>query len=297
LISLFLHSHAKRQVVVGGLPLFRALRDAPYGAVGGALSRALFCLLLVASSSAASRAHDLWIEPSTFHPQADDLVKLALRLGHPSAPELVPRTDSSIERFEVLRREEGGATTSIEPQGLEGLDPAGIFRPRASGDYTVVYVSRPSYLELPAERFESYLRQEGLDGIAALRARRGETGASGREAFSRSIKSLLVMPGGALRDQPRGLPLELVLTAADSWAGSARMHLLFEGRPLAGVLVEAMRLGHDQVEAAARSDSDGAVELAIGAGAWLITAVHAEASSSPEADWRSWWASLTFETP
>lgn len=243
-------------------------------------------------------AHILWIVPSTFHPEAHGLVKIALRLGMPSKPDALPRVRSSIERFLVFCGEEGeGEAEGFEPQGLEGLDPAGIFRPAETGPCTIVYASHPTPLDPPLEagKFESYLEDEGLEPVLAYRAQHGESGLPGREAFSRSIKSLLAAPGYALRDRVRGLPLELVLENEDVAKGRIELQLLFRGKPLAQALVKVHRFGQDDVVTEARTGENGDVELQIGPGQWLISAVHAERSDAPEIDWRSWWASLTFE--
>jgi hypothetical protein len=44
------------------------------------------------------------------------------------------------------------------------------------------------------------LKEEGLDAVAALRARRNETGARARELFARCAKSL-ILAGAATADQ------------------------------------------------------------------------------------------------
>ena len=40
-------------------------------------------------------------------------------------------------------------------------------------------------MELTPEKFNQYLKEEGLDAVAALRARRNQTEAKAREIFSR----------------------------------------------------------------------------------------------------------------
>ena len=51
-----------------------------------------------------------------------------------------------------------------------GARPAGGVRIDAEGTHCLIYRSRFSYLELPAQKFESYLREEGLEHVIALRA-------------------------------------------------------------------------------------------------------------------------------
>jgi len=74
------------------------------------------------------------------------------------------------------------------------------------------YQSRPKPIVLPAATFNQYLKEEGLDAITELRARRNQTGSDAREIFTRCAKSLVRygMPAGAQADRALGFTLELV---------------------------------------------------------------------------------------
>ena len=73
------------------------------------------------------------------------------------------------------------------------------------------YRSNGSYIELPADRFEDYLRQYGLDEIVTERARRGEQKKPGRERFYRYAKALLAgAQPSAAATQPLGFAYEIV---------------------------------------------------------------------------------------
>ena len=48
-------------------------------------------------------------------------------------------------------------------------DPAGMSRLQESGLQVVSFENTPTYLELPGERFNSYLQAEGLEGILEAR--------------------------------------------------------------------------------------------------------------------------------
>src|SRR5262249_18857882 len=147
-----------------------------------------------------------------------------------------------------------------------------------------------------------YLKEEGLDGVAAQRARRNETGAKARELFSRCAKSL-VLSGAASEsqgDRTLGFPLELVAERnpyAIRAGQDLPVRLTYEGRPLAGALVVAMNRLNPSEKLTARTDTDGRVRLALRRGGmWMIKAVHMiPAPSNSNADWASFWASLTFE--
>jgi uncharacterized GH25 family protein len=80
--------------------------------------------------------------------------------------------------------------------------------------------------------------------------------------------------------------------------GELTVRLLFHGRPLPGALVTAIRRRNGE-RMSVRSDSSGRARFTFPAdGAWLITSVHMTAPPRrTNADWVSYWASLTFELP
>ncbi len=187
--------------------------------------------------------------------------------------------------------------------GRAGIDPAGTLRAGANGFEVVGYRSRPTHVELPAARFDDYLRAEGLDTALAARAQQGAAAGAGREAFSRCAKAVLrVGAGGRAEgfDRRLGLPLEIVPeddpTAGDA-EGWTTFLLLHRGAPLAGARVAAIPAADPQRGRAARTGVDGRVRLPIDRpGPWLVKAVHmTPAPPGSVADWESLWATLTFE--
>lgn len=302
-------------------------RPAPWLARFATLLSVTLAILLLSLPAAA---HDLWIQPADFAPPVARPTAVELRVGVGFPGERVPRRDAHTQRFALL-----GSSGEVALTGVDGVSPAGIARLPAAGDFLLVYRSDDSAITLDAAAFEAYLKEEGLEHVSRLRAERGETGAPGRELFSRSVKSLLAIPvdgptdtdteveagAGAedgastsLHTLPAGLPLELVpeTRPADLEPGDElTLRLLLRGEPLAGAKVraewrpdgEAGGPGTSASEAstqqAERSDADGRVTLRLSrAGVWKIATVHMEAVTDEPpvpADWRSTWTSLTFE--
>src|SRR5215467_12863444 len=107
--------------------------------------------LLLAAANA--RAHDFWIEPSTFHPASGQTVAVGLRVGQDFIGDPVPRASAFIAAFAV--RQNGGAQTI---GGSDHIDPAGFFRADGGATAIVSYASTGAYIELPPAEFEDYLR-------------------------------------------------------------------------------------------------------------------------------------------
>ena len=241
-------------------------------------------------------AHDMWIEPTTFAPESGEIVGLKLKVGQDLLGDPLARDSQLIKQFIVEDSE------SRKPVvGRDGGNPAGFIRASEPGVLVVGYHSNPSTVEETAEKFNQYLKEEGLDSIAALRARRNETNSKVHELFSRCAKSLVFAApaSGAQGDRVLGFPLELVAERnpyAIRAGEDLPVRLTYESRPLAGALVIAMNRQNPSEKLSARTGSDGRVRLHLRPGGmWLVKAVHmVPAPASTNADWQSYWASLTF---
>jgi uncharacterized GH25 family protein len=247
-------------------------------------------------------AHDFWIEPTSFRPDVGSVVGLSLRVGQSFRGDPVPLNRDKIVKFVTVSP--AGAETPVD--GAPGRDPAGTARIAAPGYVVAGYRSSPSSLELPAEKFEAYLKEEGLERVSAVRARRGDSEKPSKEIFSRCAKALLDAGGAGTVGFDRALGFRLELTPETSpkelppsGRGTLAVRLLYEGKPLAGALVVAMNRDDPEKRLSARTDRSGRVLLALPrGGVWLVKAVHmVPAPAESGADWESLWASLTFEAP
>lgn len=256
-------------------------------------------LVIAAIASQPLLAHDMWIEPTTFSPESGEIVGLKLRVGQNLLGDPLARDSRLIREF--IAQDATGRKPVI---GRDGGNPAGFLRVAQPGLIVAGYYSNPSSVEETAEKFNQYLREEGLDAIAALRAQRKESNDPVRELFSRCAKALLLTGNPAKSDGDRMLGFALELTAERNpyilRAGEdLPLRLTFESRPLAGVLVIAINRLHRDQKISARTGTDGRVKLHLPvAGMWMVKAVHmTPAPGGTNADWQSYWASLTFELP
>jgi uncharacterized GH25 family protein len=254
----------------------------------------LLSAALLAAAPAA--AHDLWIEPSTFHPAVGARVAVRLKVGQNFVGEPLPRYDALVERF-VLSSADGDRAI----EGQDGDEPAGSIAIPSAGVHVVGYRSNNSYVSQEPQKFENYLREEGLERIVAWRAGRGENQKPSREFFARCAKALL-SSGDAPRkgfDRVLGFTLEIVPEKdPKGWQPGRELlfRLLYEGKPLPGALVMALPQRTPEKKLSGRTDQNGHVAFALPhAGVWLVKAVHMIAADGRKADWQSLWASLTFE--
>ena len=245
-------------------------------------------------------AHDQWIVPQTVGAE----LHIALRVGeHLDQAEVQTVKDpASTARFELR----SGATVRDLRGSLQaGVDPVATtpLQPSEAGTLLLAYDGATHDITLDPEKFDAYLADEGL--VVAQRARAGKPPVPGRERYSRCMKSLLVVgaPGGGVVTAPIGQELEIV-PLEDPYlltnGADLPVEIRFKGLPLAGAQVlGAHRLGADPSVSTTRvTDSAGHAAIPLnGSGDWIVAMVWMIPSTEPGADWRSYWASLTFSRP
>jgi len=239
--------------------------------------RSLSILLVaaIALSSLPLFAHDMWIEPTTFSPQPGEIVGVKLRVGQDLLGDPLPRDPALVNQFVV---EDAAGRKPVV--GRDGADPAGFVRAAAPGLLVIGYHSNPSAVELPAEKFNRYLQEEGLETIAALRAVAMKLKRAPTNSFHVARKSLVLSgtPSAAQGDRPLGFTLELVAERNPYALGADEdlpLLLTYEDRPLTGALVVAMNRLNPSEKLAARTDAAGRVRFRLRPhGMWLIKAVH-----------------------
>ncbi len=234
------------------------------------MKRLVLLMLLVAGSA---RAHDFWIEPSTFRPAVGDTVTTTLRVGEHFVGASVPRSGELIDTF-VAR----DARSERDVVGFENVDPAGLLRIDAPGSTVVGYRSKGWTHTLSATKFAQFLREEGCS------ARIGRVDRV-NERFTRYAKALLEVSSG--EDRILGFRYEIVRENASTF------RVLYEDAPLSDALVVALNREGKRVEA--RTGVDGRATLNLDEGVWLVKSVYVvRAPAGSGADWESFWASLTF---
>lgn len=267
-------------------------------------ARALAVVTSLALVTAAA-AHEFWIEPETFRPRVDQNIGIRLFVGDGFPGEPRPRDPRRLEKFVVA-----GAVWESPIPGADGEDPAGIHRFSRPGVHVLGYRSTPVQHTMEAEKFEAYLKDEGLPHIVAQRAERGESAKPGRERFSRCAKCIVSVgdPTAADTGYARTLAMPAELTPVDNpylkTAGTEyAVRLTHEGKPAPAAVVKVFCKTRPGVVLDVTTDQDGVARFTPDTpGMWLVGNVYmrpvppaADGSPNPEADWDSLWASLTFE--
>ncbi|WP_334188253.1 DUF4198 domain-containing protein [Noviherbaspirillum sp.] len=273
-----------------------------------------FPVLLAFMLSAPAAAHEFWMLPDRFSLAPGSPVRLTLHVGEYFEGDPVPFTTPYVNG---LVQYSGGKSAD-----LLGMVPAEENRPglqivpRTSGTHLVAFNSHPNQVALSGDKFHAYLREEGLDDIIKRREADGTAATPGRERYRRHVKTLLRVAGNpgdrangksdrtyATRTGQRLDIVPLADPLAQRAGGTLDFQFLFDGRPLAGVLVKAWhkkdgKPKNDQtLIIRARTDAQGKVAFSLPyAGTWMVSAVHMiPATGVPDIDWDSFWGNLTFD--
>jgi uncharacterized GH25 family protein len=264
----------------------------------------LLAVLAVMGSQLAF-AHDYWLSADPVVASPTEKVELRLHSGH----SLESLDEKAYQQTRVLKFEDvvGGKHYDLTPLTADGTTPflAAIFQ--LPGSHVVALDRSPSIAELPAAEFSAYLTEKGLDAVIADRETSQESDAPARERYQRFLKAYVQV--GLVVDltdvTETGQKLEIIpgvnpLALKPNERLPARV--LFEGQPLAGVLlIAAVRLPGGKIASLQlRTDDKGEVRIELfSPGLWLLQVVHMQRAgiSDERADWDSYWASCTFSVP
>ena len=253
--------------------------------------------LVFALLARTALAHPFWIEPDDFRPVVGAKVPLHLLVGMDFKGEPVVYAPEQFERYLYT-----GPDGEHNISGTLGDDPAGYLNPEGAGYYTIGYYSKKFDITFENfEEFEKYLKLEGLERNRALAERRFKIRKGILELYTRCAKSLLRVGNAAGPiDHILGFPIELV-AETDPYSGQKqlRVRLLYRGKPLEGALVIAFSRKDPTATQRIRTDKDGRATIELNQpGVWLLNAVHMVPTGIlSQADWESYWASLTFDFP
>ncbi len=254
--------------------------------------------LLLVQVATPVAAHEFWLDPSTYRPKVGEPVAISIRIGQYFKGNSYPFLREEFRRFVAV---DGSGETPIT--GVDGDDPAVTMTFKRPGLVTIAHYSTSETLVFDAwEKFEAYLKLEGLEHIAPLHRAQGKPLTKIVEIYSRCAKLLLDVGSAGGEDRAVGMPLELIAERNPYRLAAGEklpVRLLYQGKPIAGVQITAISKADPTKRHNFRTDAAGRADITLAAsGPWLLNAVHMIApAAGDKAHWTSLWASLNFERP
>jgi uncharacterized GH25 family protein len=271
----------------------------------------------------AALAHEFWLQPAGFRVAVGAKMPIRLLVGANFKGEAWPRPTRRVRRFVRFGPTNPADSTDLRPALLADSVAPALTCPTA-GTHVVVLTSAPSFIELPADKFTAYLREEGLDDALLYRRKEGQTTKPGREAYRRCAKTLVLAtasahtppnPADTTYRRLLNLPLELVPEQNPYYlrpGAALTVRVLHYGQPVPGALVQVWdasplaaakpgTLAAGPSHFSTRANNSGRVLLRVpSAGPYLVAVSLMEAAPAglaSRADWLSTWATLTFAGP
>lgn len=265
------------------------------------MNKRIITLVLLLSSSVQSFAHEYWFEPDSFFLKPNEKTPVRLYVGEGlKKEEERPFQASKTPMFRLFsNKDDFDLTSSVRDEDL----PLLTFSAEKPGNYLLAMERNWSYITLEADKFEDYLREDGMEYIIAEREKLGETKKEGKERYSRYIKGLIQV--GDRRDKTYakrvGLRLEIMPleNPYSKKAGeSLGVQVLFDGKPLVGKTIFAdNREGDSLSKQKIVTDAQGKAIVKIDRkGIWLVRLVFMQrcTKACEGADWESFWGAYSF---
>lgn len=265
------------------------------------MNRSAIALFLAVVFVWPAQAHEYWLEPDRFFLAPKESADINLFLGEGlKVEEGIPYRSSKTSIFRLLSSD---GTFDLARDVREEAKPLFSFSAQKAGTYLLAMERNWSYISIEPDKFDEYLREDGIEYIITEREKLGESKKEGKERYSRYIKALIQV--GNKRDrtfgQRAGLRFEIVpLSNPYSLKVGEELpvQVLFEGKPLADRTLFADNRDGDSITKKRQiTNPDGIANFKLDRkGVWLIRLVFMQRCSKncEGADWESFWGALSF---
>ena len=241
-------------------------------------------------------AHEFWLEPQKFLLAMGEKINFRIFVGENFMGEEVDFTKFKVVKFAYYSSKgEQKTKGDLTEQNLSDF-----LKFDTEGNHLVAFNNSNKHIELEADKFNEYLKDDGLDNVAAYRKKYGQLNKKGTEEYQRCVKTLLQV--GNIHDKTyrinTGMRLEIIPEQNPySTDKSLTFKVLFDNKPLKNALVVVWQKGIEKSNKRNfRSDANGKVTFSFEPkGAWMVSSVNMVPHTKPtEADWQSYWGSYTF---
>lgn len=256
---------------------------------------------LMLTASSLLYAHDLFIKMDSYFVAPNTAIRIPVLNGTFAASEgsVTPDRVLDISLVGPAGRQRLEKTAWTVGDNISFLD----IRTGATGTYVVGASTKTNEIGMSGEDFNNYLEHDGIPDVLSARKRAGELDKEVWERYAKHVKAVFQV--GDRRtdgfDVQFGYPAEIVLlnnpyelTAGDE----LRVRCLVDGKPVVDqhVVVGGEHQGTPIPAVAARTDAHGEISFRLsGPGKWYVQFINMIESDDPEIDYRSKWATITFE--
>ena len=267
-----------------------------------AISASLVILTISDLWISLAYTHELWLEPTRFHLNTNEMLEVNIKLGEKLQGATLPFLPASFEEFYWIQN---GDKKLIKSR--LGDRPAFSAPVSEDGLISIIYVSKVSTLRYQTfEKFEKFAQSKDLGPVRQLHVEHGFSENQFSEIYSRFAKAIVSVGSGLGKDRSFGLTTEFILLNnpyENKNENFVELKLLYEGTPRSNAQIEIFERSDDgNVKiTTTKTLSNGIAEVPIKPGSeYLFNAVklrRAEANAPQNAVWETLWASLMVKIP
>lgn len=262
------------------------------------LSKKILATFLIVFATLLSQAHEFWLQTSKFRYKVGEMMVTDFVVGESFTGEPWDLDRHKVDRLEM----HAGTIVKNLLKDVKNTKGKNLsYKFDREGTHLLALESNAAYLEMEAEKFNEYLKEDGLDYILDARTQAKELDKPSRELYKRFAK--LVVQSGTRTDEMYrkrvGFQYEIQPLTNPNLLKSGdylECRLLWEGKPSPHSLVKVWSHAGNRIFLQnIYTEDDGTLKFPISStGPWMVSAVKMIKSVKPEADYESFWASLTF---
>ncbi len=255
-------------------------------------------VLLVLSVSLIANSHEFWLQSKKFKYALNEEMNVDFLVGENFEGEPWDLKKNKIEKLELSHLTK---TIDLRPQVKADEKIKLKYKFSEEGTYLLSMQSNEAYIELEAEKFNDYLKEDGLENALDIRTKTNTLDKSSKEFYSRYVK-LLVQAGSKVDNsfkKKTGMRIEIIPNQNPYLLKSGdylQCLVLFDGKPSAHQMVKVWnKIGNTTFQQNNYTENDGTLKFPISSkGPWMVSTVVMIPSVKPGSDWQSFWSSLVF---
>jgi uncharacterized GH25 family protein len=262
------------------------------------LTKIFVTTFLIVSFTLLAQAHEFWLQTMKYRYKVGETMVVDFVVGENFIGEFWDLNRHKVEKLEM----HAGATVKNLLKDVKITAGKNLsYKFDKEGTHVLALESDAAYLEMEAEKFNAYLKEDGLEYILDERTVSKELDKPSRELYKRFAK-LLVQSGtraDEMHKKRMGFRHEIVPLSNPYALKSGdymECRVLWEGKPSPHSLVKVWsHIGNRNFLQNIYTENDGTIKFPISStGPWMISAVKMIKSVKPGTDYESFWASLTF---
>jgi uncharacterized GH25 family protein len=244
-------------------------------------------------------AHEFWLLPRKYRLAIGEDLRFNLMVGENFEGEPWDLKKHKVEKLEL---HSGVKVTDIKKLIKPEARDKVTLKMLEEGTQLIAMQSNYAFIELEAEKFNAYLKEDGMENIYEHREKNNELAKPSKEFYGRFAK-LLIQTGDKVTDTYKkkiGTPVEIIPNKNPYSIKSGdylSCLILVNGKPAINQLVKVWnKIGNTTFLQNMYTEKDGTITFPLNSkGSWMVSTVKMITSEKPGADYQSMWSSLVFE--